>query len=340
MKVFFLFGILMGIGVFFPLEAQPTSTLPAAERQAGKFPITVPQQQRAREVAELVYNTFRLSLIRGNEQAWRSCTSTARQVKVRNLIVSQRGTFPQDFFRQPHEVAQLENFQYVGALSGCGGKSLAVTYLGKIQLGTQGQAHHYAYVLEFIFEGGKWKLDQTRLFNLAHLPDVRKKLIAQDISVLKDQDGFHPYSQLPAIPANCPPPQLIGKVFVDAPGRDIQMTINGISPHDFGDERRADVISGGLKRGRNTISYTIRTDEKKPHPSMAIGLFVMPETPGNHPICVFDHILDAHDEAHGGTFTFMISNEQIASMNPKFQGEKPQPFHATPLKQKTQPVAK
>lgn len=67
---------------------------------------------------------------------------------------------------------------------------------------------------------------------------------------------------------------------------------------------------------------------------MAIGLFVMPETEGNRPVCVFDHILDAEDEANGGNFTFSVTNEQIASMNPQYKGSQPQPMHAVPLKPK------
>lgn len=96
----------------------------------------------------------------------------------------------------------------------------------------------------------------------------------------------------------------------------------------------ADVISGGLKRGRNTISYTIRDREGLKRPGMGIGIFVMPETPGNTPVCVFDHFLDASDTANGGSFTFTIENAHIASMNPKFKGEKPAPYHAVPLKAK------
>ena len=49
---------------------------------------------------------------------------------------------------------------------------------------------------------------------------------------------------------------------------------------------------------------------------------------------MFDHILDASDTANGGSFTFFISNDHIASMNPAFKGKRPEPFHAVPLKKK------
>lgn len=305
--------------------------LPAQAAHAPAY--VVPNQNKAREIAETAYNTWRIAMIRGNEQAWLSSTTAARQNKVRNMIVSERKQFPQDFFRNQPPPPQLEHFTYVGSIAGCGNRTMACTYVGKLQLGSN-QASENAMVIELVFEGGKWKLDQTRFFNLAQLPDVKKRLHARDISVLQEQDGFHPYDKLPAIPPRCGAPQLIGKVFVDAPGREIEMRINGVSLHEFYDERRADTISGGLRRGQNTISYTIKDNPGMEHPTLGIGLFVMPETPGNEPICVFDHIIDAKEAAKGGTFTFQVKNEQIAAMNPKYQGTKPEPFHVVPLKPK------
>ncbi len=303
------------------------------KRASSPAGFATPDQEQARKTTEMVYNTWRLSMIRGSEPSWRSSTSAARQVKVRNLIVSQRGSFPRDFFSKLQEPPKLENFIYVGSIVGCNGRTMASTYVGKLQLGN-GKAKENAYVLEFVFENGKWKLDQSRFFDLTQLPDVRKRLHSRDLSVLKEQDGFQPYTSIPKPPPACKEPELIGKIFVDCPGRAIDMTINGVSLHEFDDERRADVISGGLKRGRNTISYTIRDREGLKRPGMGIGIFVMPETPGNTPVCVFDHLLDASDNASGGTFTFSIENAHIASMNPKFTGQKPTPYHAVPLKAK------
>ena len=327
MRAFFLMTGLLLAGV-------------AAHHQACGSPETapmprfgMPDQKVARATAERVYSTWRIGMMRADEHAWRVATTKSRQMKVRNLIVSQKGEFPHDFFRNQPEPPSLEKFQYIGAITGNGNRSLAVTYVGNVQLGDT-KASENAFVLLFVYEDGKWKFDQSRMFNLTRLPEVKERLHKGDLTVLMEQDGFYPYDAAPEVPPMCPRPQLIGKVFVDAPGRSINMKINGISHHEFTDERRADVISGGLRRGKNTISYTIKTDKKLEHPSMAIGLFVMPETPGNHPVCVFDHILDDTDTAKGGEFTFEIRTENIASMNPRFTGTPPQPFHAVPLKKK------
>lgn len=294
----------------------------------------LPNQDQARRDAEMVYNTWRISMIRGNEQAWRSATSASRQMKIRNMIISRKGSFPRDFFARIQEAPKLEDFRYIGSLVGCGGHTMACTYIGMMQLGDHAAAKENAYVLLFVQENGKWKLDQTRFFDLSRVPAVGNRLKSRDLNVLQEQDGFQPYTSVPTVPRPCSAPELIGQIFVDCPGRTVDVTINGLSPHDFNDERRADFISGGLKRGSNTINYTIRDNNDQSRPSMAIGLFVMPETPGNKPVCVFDHILDASDAATGGSFTFTISNEQIASMNPKYSGTAPQPFHAVPLKPK------
>lgn len=338
MKAIFL-GLLAMFGAIPPLSAQSAAS-PGERQTSTALPsgLIVPHQEKAREIAETVYNTWRLSLLRGNEQAWRASTTKSRQVHVQNLIVSQRKRFPTDLFNETREMPKLENFAYVGALGACQGQTMAITYLGKIQLGSQGKPTMNAYILELVNEAGTWKLDQTRFFDLSRSQTTLDRLSKKDIQVLKEQDGFHPYAAKPIVPRPCSPPQLIGKVFVDCPGRIISMTINGISVHHFQDERRADVISGGLKRGENTISYQIQTEEGKPRPGMAIGLFVMPETQGNTPVCVFDHILDAHGTAAGGSFTFTIDNQHISSMNPaakaRMKESLPSPFHATPLKKK------
>lgn len=335
MKAFFtLLTAVVCSGVAAPAVSAQQAPRPAAAPAAPA--LLIPDQKVAREIVETVYNTWRLSIQRGDESTWRRYTGSSRQMRVRNLIISERGTFPRDFFRSAQSAPQLENFRYVGALGGCGGKTLAATYIGKMQLGEGAPAHENAYVLLFVNEGGSWKLDQTRFFDLSRMPAVLKRLQAKDIQVLREQDGFHPYSALPAVPPACGTPQLVAKVFVDCPGRAIDMRINGVSLHEFDDERRADTISGGLRRGQNTITYTIRDSATgKDRPRMGIGLFVMPETPGAQPVCVFDHVLDATDSARGGSFTFSITPALLAAMNPKHPGPAPQPFHAVPLKTKS-----
>ena len=61
------------------------SELAAAVPQAR---FGTPDQQVARNTAERVYSTWRLGMMRGDENAWRGATTRSRQMKVRNLFVS------------------------------------------------------------------------------------------------------------------------------------------------------------------------------------------------------------------------------------------------------------
>lgn len=336
MKLHYLpFLACLYLGSLIHAQTSTPAVVPSDSPAKDGSELLVPNQQAAQEIGDRIYNTWRLSMIRGNKTAWEGVTARSRQVKVRNLVISQRGNFERDFFRdQIDNLPMLENFKFVGALAASGGNTLALTYFGRLQLGDQGKPQPSAFVLHFIKEASGWKYDQSTFFSLQSLPKVAERLSAKDASVLKEQDGFHPYAKVPAVPMLCPSPQLIGKVFVDCPGREVKVKINGVSQHEFYSERRADVVSGGIRRGTNTISYQIVDAKQDEKTSLAIGVFVMPETEGNSPATIFEYILDAEDTAESGTFSFVVSNDSIAAMNPAFKGTKPQPFRPVALKEK------
>ena len=60
-----------------------------------------PGDAKLRDDLDVAYNTWRLHLLRGNYDGWRATTSAYRQVKVRNLAVSEKRPFPASLFRQP-----------------------------------------------------------------------------------------------------------------------------------------------------------------------------------------------------------------------------------------------
>lgn len=53
-----------------------------------------PGDAKLRDDLDVAYNTWRLHLLRGNYDGWRATTSAYRQVKVRNLAVSENAPFP------------------------------------------------------------------------------------------------------------------------------------------------------------------------------------------------------------------------------------------------------
>ncbi len=273
---------------------------------------------------------------RRDEQAWQKVTPRSRQQKVRNLVRSMKGKMSEDFFgEEAKSLPMLENFRYIGAIAGAQQRSMNLIYLGRLLVG-EDESQPVAYVLYFVDETGKgmWTFDQSRFISLQHLPDYATRLSKKDVTVLREVELFHPYASVPKVPALVGDPDLLGKVFLDIPGRAVTMKINGVSTHEFHDERRADVILGGLRRGQNTIEYTVSDTDGAPRDSFAIGLFVMPEKEGDQPAVVFEHILDAKDKAKGGSFTFYIGNSHLASMDPSYTGPRSAPFRPVPLKKK------
>ncbi len=329
-------ALLFAITTSVPADAEQKS--PAAPATVAAAPKLVkPDQKAARELAERLYNTWRLSMSRGDEVTWESVTPRSRQVKVRNIVRSNKGTMRDDFFgKNAEQLPPLENFRFVGALASADRRCMSVTYLGKLQT-QEGQAPQpVTYVLYFVDESGKgrWTFDQSRFYSLEHLAPIATRLAEKDNDVLMDEDLFHPYKSVPAVPRACAMPEVVAQVFVDSPGRNIVMTINGEGPYEFYDERRADIILGGLKKGKNVITYEIKDVDGAPRDSMAIGLFLMPEAEGQRPSVVYEHILDADGKAKGGSFTFTVGNSHLAMRNPSYTGPKPTPFRPVPLKKK------
>ncbi len=318
-------------------SAQNTTTPTApAQSQPSTEALSYPHQERARELGETLYNTWRLAMQRRDEQAWQKVTPRSRQQKVRNLVRSMKGKMSEDFFgEEAKSLPMLENFRFIGAIAGAQRRTMNLVYLGRLLVAEE-QTQTVAYVLYFVDETGKgtWTFDQSRFVSLEHLPEYATRLSKKEVEVLRDVELFHPYASVPAVPTLVGDPQLLGKVFLDIPGRAVTMKINGVSTHEFHDERRADVILGGLRRGENTVNYTINDADGAPRDSFAIGIFVMPEKEGMQPTVVFEHILDAKDKAKGGSFTFYIGNSHLASMDQSYKGPRSAPFRPVPLKKK------
>lgn len=175
-----------------------------------------PGDTKLRDDLDVAYNTWRLHLLRGNYDGWRATTSAYRQVKVRNLAVSEKRPFPASLFRQPMAPPALAPLMYVGSV--VNGPTAAATYYGKVDLGLgQEPTDSNALVLLFTHENGKWKYDQARFFNLTRLPAVKERLKRGDASVLMEQDGFQPLGKIPAVPPVCPPPKYIAKFWWTVP---------------------------------------------------------------------------------------------------------------------------
>lgn len=274
------------------------------------------QEQRLKSDLETVYNTWRQSMLRENYEGWLQTTSAYRKMKVRNLAVSEKRPFPASLFAHQMSPPSLMPLRYVGAV--VKGPTAAATYFGKVDMDIGGNPSENALVLLFNYERGAWKYDQARFFNLGNLPDVKERLRNGDAKILQEQDGFQPTGVIPPVPPACPAPKYIAKVFIDCPGRKVDITVNNISTHNFENTRMAEVISGGVRDGMNSILITSTpiADSKDKGP-MLVEVFIMPETEGNIPGKAFTFTLP---EENQGNFqevhSFSVTPDVILKMRP------------------------
>lgn len=271
---------------------------------------------------EIVYNTWRQSMLRESYEGWRDNTSAYRQMKVRNMAISEKREFPASLFKHQFVVPSLMPLKYVGIV--IKGPTAAVTYYGKLAWGPEQKQADNALVLLFTQEKGGWKYDQARFFNLEKLPDVRERLNNRDKTVLLEQDGFQPLGVIPPVAKPCPVPKYIAQVFTDGPGRKVDITVNGISTHNFENERIAEIISGGLKDGANTITiHATPLPNPEVKGPLLVEVYIMPEVQGDVPGKAFSvTIPEEKQEAFTQTQTFTVTPEILQKMTPATPAKK------------------
>lgn len=237
-------------------------------------------------------------------------------MKVRNLAVSEKRPFPASLFRQPMAPPALAPLMYVGSV--VNGPTAAATYYGKVDLGLgQEPTDSNALVLLFTHENGKWKYDQARFFNLTRLPAVKERLKRGDASVLMEQDGFQPLGKIPAVPPVCPPPKYIAKILVDCPGRTVQANVNNISLHEFDNTRLAEVISGGLRDGTNSLTLNFSDNLNGKKGAVLVEVYIMPEIPGHLPARAFSYFVPPQAQPKSGPVLINVTPELLKTMEPK-----------------------
>ena len=210
----------------------------------------------------------------------------------------------------------LAPLMYVGSV--VNGPTAAATYYGKVDLGLgQEPTDSNALVLLFTHENGKWKYDQARFFNLTRLPAVKERLKRGDASVLMEQDGFQPLGKIPAVPPVCPPPKYIAKILVDCPGRTVQANVNNISLHEFDNTRLAEVISGGLRDGANSLTLNFSDSPNGKKGAVLVEVYIMPEIPGHLPARAFSYFVPPQAQPKSGPVLINVTPELLKTMEPK-----------------------
>ncbi len=236
------------------------------------------------------YESWRNAMVRKDARSWQSLTSQRRQVEVKNRILSAKAPFPRALFDTPTAPPSIRGLKMVGALEKHG--IAKVTWFGKVNFGIGGDPTNNLYVVSFLNEGGRWKYDGAEFVNLMALPDVRKQLESGDTSFIKGAD-FQPVSKRPPVPKSVDRVKYIAKVYAFCPGRAVDVSINGISQHRFQNDQQAQVVIGGAKDGKNSISCKIRTLEGGlGNEAFTVRVYLVNENDLKTPVKIYEYLVN------------------------------------------------
>lgn len=253
------------------------------------------QEDSLRPVLETTYRVWRESMVRKDFLTWQQITSAHRQVEVKNRLVSEKRAFPAALFDIPVQPPSIDGLKALQVTQN--GPTAIAVYFGKIDFKVGGDPTENLLVISFDHEPQGWRYDKADFVNLNGLADVRAELKKGDLQYLKQNPDFRPGGVIPPVPLEVPPAKTIAKVYVFAPGREVQVQINKISRHRFANAREAEIILGGARDGINEVQYAVRKLEGATgKEAMTIRVYLFSELEGIKPIKVFEYQV-----AEGGT---------------------------------------
>jgi len=238
-----------------------------------------------------VYDSWREAMVTKNPKAWKQNTSTARIINVRNRIWSERRAFPQSVFDIPIAPPDIRKLKALRVR--VNGETAKAIFFGKVDFGVGGQPTENVFVVSYVREQDRWKYHGGEYVKLDLIPAVKKQIQAGDYQYF-DQDDFQPEGEVPLIPKAVTHPVLaIAKVYVFCPGREVSLKVNDFSEHLFQNDKRAEIVLGGARLGKNTIDYSIKElpggDPKSP---LTIRVYLMSQVPGTLPMKMVQYQVD------------------------------------------------
>lgn len=255
---------------------------------------------------ENVYSFWRNAMIKRDYPSWQKATATHRQQTVRNRLNSERRVFPKAIFEVPTSPPALTGLKPVQVKSN--GRTAKCVYFGKIDFGVGGEPTDNLLVVDFVLEASGWKYDVAEFVSLGALPDVRAELAKGDLSYIEKTKEFAPSGVVPPVPMAIPVAKYIAKVYVFCPGRVVDVTVNQISKHRFGNAKDAQLVMGGVRDGVNEVSYSVKgVPGGKGNEALAIRVYVFSQVEGVKPIKAFEYqVLEGETVQGAGkkTFTF------------------------------------
>ncbi|MEI6535564.1 MAG: hypothetical protein WCN98_09515 [Verrucomicrobiaceae bacterium] len=223
------------------------------------FALTVRADEPAlRRELDRVFSDWRSAIATHNLAAWQQSTASSRQNLTRNLIVSQKQSFPQALFDFPLRAPETSTLRFIKAEEK--GATANLIYFGKVDFGIPdaGEIPELILVLKFINESSHWKFDTLKLINLDSAPEVLASLKNGGNNAMLNTPELSPSGVVPPTPKACPVPDHIAALQITSLGYATGAKVNGFSLPVVSDGAEQHLIIGGLKDGENALTLDIK----------------------------------------------------------------------------------
>ena len=258
----------------------------------------------ARQVEVLVkhlresYGQWRRAVMESDARSWKTWTAPHRQIEVRNRLVSEKRPFPRAVSELPAPPPRISNLKCLYLSKK--GKTAKASFFGKVNFGVGGEPTENLLVLSYVRGRDRWLYDRADFVNLTALPEVREELAAGKLDYFRETAEVKASGVVPETPRAVPVAKYIAKVYVFCPGREVKVTVNGISDHRFANAKEAEVVIGGAQDGRNEVTFTTEPLEGATgREALAVRVYLMSEIEGTKPIMAYEYLANEGEPVPG-----------------------------------------
>jgi len=227
---------------------------------------------------ERLYASWKTAMATRDLAAWSRTTSRARQMMVRNTIVSQKREWPRALFGLAMAPPEIRGLRLAG--SQMLGAQARLVYHGRIdfELDDPRRPPDAVLVLDFVNDAAGWRFFASRYFNFRDYP-------AESAAVARGDMGFLSVAPLaltgaaPPVPRPCPVPDYAGQIRVASFGYTTRLKLGDYHADTVSGRATTEVVQGGLRRGVTPLVLEVEAIEEVPIADRSLEITVHALTP-------------------------------------------------------------
>ncbi len=248
------------------------------------------QSQTLEEDFKRTYGLWQKAMATKDFKIWDSITYSERKKEIRNKIYSEKFSYPQEVFAIPFLPPAIKDLKLLQSkANGVNGKAV---FFGKVDFGVGGSPTDNLMVVSFVNQQAFWRFAGAEYVNLSGLPAVRSAIMKGDYTYLNGSDFQPAPVRIKNTISLTGPVQIIAKAYVYCPGRSVQAIVNGKSNHFFQNAKQAEVVIGGLKKGRNEMQFRVnKLPGGQGNEPLTVRVYAMSQVKGVKPVKVYEYLV-------------------------------------------------